>query len=119
MADPPLLDAALAGGGALDRALGVSVAESWDVFPRSLVRVREQLAAEPQASRWGSRLFLGDEPEALAEPSVHAVIAHHASRARPVHARAREGWLQLPRRGDRRPGPDDLRFPILDGALPA
>ena len=119
MADPPLLDAALAGGGALDRALGVSVAESWDVFPRSLVRVREQLAAEPQASRWGSRLFLGDEPEALAEPSVHAVIAHTLPEPGPSTRVLEKAGFSFHGEVIDDQGRTTWRFPILDGALPA
>ena len=65
VADAPLLDAALAGGEALDRALGVSAAEGWGAFSRSLDRAREQLAADPGAARWGTRLFVAGDPPAL------------------------------------------------------
>ena len=65
VADAPLLEAAQAGGAALERALGVGAAEGWEAFPGSIARVREQLAADPGAARWGTRLFVADEPPAL------------------------------------------------------
>ena len=65
MADAPLLDAALAGPEALEHALGVAVVAGWEVFPRSIERVRQQLEQDPAAARWGSRLFLAGEPPAL------------------------------------------------------
>ena len=65
VADAPLLEAAQAGGAALERAHGVSAAEGWEAFPGSIDRVREQLAADPGAARWGTRLFVADEPQAL------------------------------------------------------
>jgi [ribosomal protein S5]-alanine N-acetyltransferase len=65
VADEPLLGAALAGPGALERALGVAVVDGWDVFPRSIERMRRVLAEDPGAARWGSRLFVAGEPPAL------------------------------------------------------
>jgi [ribosomal protein S5]-alanine N-acetyltransferase len=65
VADAPLLDAALEGPRALERALGVEVVAGWEVFPRSIERVRHQLEQDPGSARWGSRLFVAGEPPAL------------------------------------------------------
>ena len=65
VADAPLLDAALEGPRALERALGAAVVAGWDVFPGSIERVRHQLERDPGAARWGTRLFVADEPPAL------------------------------------------------------
>jgi ribosomal-protein-alanine N-acetyltransferase len=63
--DVALLDAALEGPAALAFALGCDVAEGWDVFPRSLRRLRDAVAADPESARWGARLFVLDEPRTL------------------------------------------------------
>lgn len=63
--DLALLDAALEGTAALAGALDCAVAEGWDVFPGSLRRVRDAVAADPQSTRWGTRLFVLDEPRML------------------------------------------------------
>ena len=65
VADLALLDAALAGPAALERALGCAVAVGWEVFPSSVRRTREQVARDPEGARWGSRLFVVDEPRTL------------------------------------------------------
>jgi RimJ/RimL family protein N-acetyltransferase len=65
MPDAAVLDAALDGPRALERALGVAVVDGWFVFPGSLERVRGQLAADPGSVRWGTRLFVAGEPPAL------------------------------------------------------
>jgi len=65
VADAPLLDAALEGPRALERALGVAVVDGWDVFPGSIERVRHELDHDPGAARWGTRLFVAGEPPAL------------------------------------------------------
>jgi ribosomal-protein-alanine N-acetyltransferase len=63
--DLALLDAAVAGRDELSRALGCDVAEGWDVFPGALRRVREAVAADPGSTRWGTRLFVLDDPPTL------------------------------------------------------
>jgi [ribosomal protein S5]-alanine N-acetyltransferase len=65
VADAPLLDAALEGPRALERALGLAVVDGWDVFPHSIERVRRWLDDDPGAARWGSRLFVAGEPAAV------------------------------------------------------
>jgi [ribosomal protein S5]-alanine N-acetyltransferase len=60
-----LIEAAIAGPQPLERALGCEVAEGWDVFPESLPRARDHLAADPARARWGMRLFLAGEPPTL------------------------------------------------------
>ncbi|MGH2942609.1 MAG: GNAT family N-acetyltransferase [Solirubrobacteraceae bacterium] len=63
--DLVLLDAALEGPAALARVLDREVAEGWDVFPGSLRRVRDAIAADPASARWGTRFFVLDEPPTL------------------------------------------------------
>jgi [ribosomal protein S5]-alanine N-acetyltransferase len=63
--DLGVLDAALAGREELERALGCDVADGWDVFPESLPRVREALADDPRAARWGTRFFVLEKPPTL------------------------------------------------------
>lgn len=63
--DVALLDAALAGRGALERALDCAVADGWEVFPSAVRRTRDAIAADPGSARWGTRLFLLDEPRTL------------------------------------------------------
>ena len=65
VADAPMLGAALEGPRALERALGIAVVDGWEVFPRSIERMRRALAEDPGAARWGSRLFVAGEPPAL------------------------------------------------------
>jgi RimJ/RimL family protein N-acetyltransferase len=60
VADERVLDAALEGSHALGRVLGVAVVDGWEVFPRSLPRVRDRLREDPGAARWGTRLFVAD-----------------------------------------------------------
>lgn len=57
-----LLDAALAGDAALAEALGHDVAEGWAVFDDSVVRTRNAVAADPASTRWGTRLFICEQP---------------------------------------------------------
>ncbi len=63
--DVALLDAAIHGPGALGRALGCEVAEGWDVFPAALPRAREELARDPGSARWGTRLFVLEDPRTV------------------------------------------------------
>ena len=64
VAEAPLLDAALEGPRALERALGIAVVDGWDVFSGSLGRVRAAVGDDPDAPRWRSRFFVaGDPPE--------------------------------------------------------
>jgi [ribosomal protein S5]-alanine N-acetyltransferase len=63
-AELQLLDAALAGDDSLARALGHDVVAGWATFTETLQRTRAALAANPDASAWGARLFVaGDPPE--------------------------------------------------------
>jgi [ribosomal protein S5]-alanine N-acetyltransferase len=64
-ADLALLDAALDDRAALARALDCEIAEGWDVFPRSLRRARDAVAADPERARWGTRLFVLEDPRTL------------------------------------------------------
>jgi len=63
--DLALLDAAIAGPATLERALGCAVAEEWEVFPGALRKTRDAVAADPGRTRWGTRLFVLDEPPTL------------------------------------------------------
>jgi ribosomal-protein-alanine N-acetyltransferase len=63
--DLAVLDAALDGAAALAAAVGADVAEGWEVFPGSLRRVRDAVAADPASARWGTRLFVLGEPRTL------------------------------------------------------
>ena len=65
VAEARLLDAALEGPRALERALGIPVVDGWDVFPGSLVRVRDAVGDDPAAPRWRSRFFVAGEPPEL------------------------------------------------------
>ena len=59
-------EAALAGDAALGAALGgVAVAPGWAVFDEVLPVLAAQLADDPDAGRWGTRLFLLDRPPTL------------------------------------------------------
>ena len=61
-----MVDAAIDGAEALSRALGgYEVAEGWEVFPEALPAVRDALAEDPGSTRWGTRLFVLDEPQML------------------------------------------------------
>jgi RimJ/RimL family protein N-acetyltransferase len=62
VAEARLLDAALEGPRALERALGIAVVDGWDVFPGSLVRVRDAVGEDPTGPRWRSRFFVAGEP---------------------------------------------------------
>jgi [ribosomal protein S5]-alanine N-acetyltransferase len=56
-----LLSAALEGSNALERVLGVSVAEGWEGFPDALPIVRASYETSPEGHLWGSLFFI--EPE--------------------------------------------------------
>jgi RimJ/RimL family protein N-acetyltransferase len=63
-ADTTLLDAALQGDDALERALGVEVVPGWVSFTEALPPARDAVAADPGRAEWGSRFFVaGDPPE--------------------------------------------------------
>ena len=64
-ADVELLDAALAGDGSLEAALGHDVVPGWATFAQALRATRDALAAEPRGSVWGTRLFVTDDPPEL------------------------------------------------------
>jgi RimJ/RimL family protein N-acetyltransferase len=57
-----LLTAAVAGGGALEALLGVSVADDWAGFPEALPVLRASYAKDPNGQPWGSLFFV--EPHA-------------------------------------------------------
>ena len=64
--DLAVLDAAIEGPAALSRMLGgCEVADDWTRFPGALEHTRDVLAADPTSARWGTRLFLLDDPPAL------------------------------------------------------
>lgn len=58
MPDLAVLDAALAGDDVLALALGHDVAAGWAVFPESVQRTRDAVAADPVSQHWGARLFV-------------------------------------------------------------
>jgi RimJ/RimL family protein N-acetyltransferase len=61
-----MLDAAVAGPEELSRALGgCAVAEDWEVFPEAVPHTRASLAKDPGGARWGTRLFVLEEPPTL------------------------------------------------------
>ena len=60
-----LLTAALAGDGALEALLGVSVADGWAGFPEALPVLRASYAEHPNGQTWGSLFFV--------EPHVHVL----------------------------------------------
>jgi RimJ/RimL family protein N-acetyltransferase len=41
------------------------VAEGWEVFPQALRRIRDAVEADPDSTRWGTRLFVLDTPSTL------------------------------------------------------
>lgn len=53
-----LLAAAVAGAGALEAVLGVSVAEGWAGFPEVLPILRASYAKNPNENSWGSLFFV-------------------------------------------------------------
>ena len=63
--DRGLAEAALGDADGLAQALNCSVAEGWLVFPGSLGRVRDELAADPSATRWGPRFIVVEGPRTL------------------------------------------------------
>ena len=60
-----MLDAAIEGPAVLGAVLGCEVAEGWEGFPEALPRVRDSLAGDPDGGRWGTRLFVLEEPRVL------------------------------------------------------
>ncbi len=64
--DLTMLEAAIEGPESLSRALGgYAISEGWEVFDGALPRTRDALAANPEGTRWGTRLFVLDEPPTL------------------------------------------------------
>jgi RimJ/RimL family protein N-acetyltransferase len=53
-----LLTAAVAGGGALEALLGVSVADGWAGFPEALPVLQASYAKQPEGDAWGSLFFV-------------------------------------------------------------
>jgi ribosomal-protein-alanine N-acetyltransferase len=64
-ADLALMQAAVGDRPALARALGCELADGWDAFPDAMRRTRDALAADPGGARWGTRLFVLEEPPTL------------------------------------------------------
>src|SRR3954454_8716114 len=60
-----LLDAAIVGDDALARALGHDVTPGWMTFREALRATRDALAAAPESTTWGARLFVSGEPPEL------------------------------------------------------
>ena len=60
-----LLDAAIAGDGELEKALGHGVVAGWATFTEALPPTRDALATAGSDPRWGTRLFVAGEPPAL------------------------------------------------------
>ena len=61
-----VLEAATEGAEALSRVLGgCRVADGWEVFPDALPAARDAVAGDPEGTRWGTRLFILDEPRTL------------------------------------------------------
>ncbi len=60
-----LFDAALVGDDALAEALGHPVAPGWATFTEALQPSRDALAAAGGDARWGSRLFVTEDPPEL------------------------------------------------------
>jgi len=66
VANLPLLDAAAEGDEALARALGgCEIARDWQGFPEAVGMLRDALAVDPRATRWGARLFVHAVPRVL------------------------------------------------------
>jgi len=63
--DLALLYSAIADRPALARELVCEEAAGWDAFPEALRSTRERVAADPDSTRWGTRLFVLDEPRML------------------------------------------------------
>lgn len=63
--DLALLNAAIDDPPAFARARGCEVSEGWTVFPEALARTRSAVAADPEGTHWGARLFVLDEPRTL------------------------------------------------------
>ena len=57
-----LLTAAVAGGGALEALLGVSIADGWEGFPEALPALCASYSENPEGHTWGSLFFV--EPRA-------------------------------------------------------
>ncbi|HEU0023312.1 MAG TPA: GNAT family protein [Thermoleophilaceae bacterium] len=64
-ADLTLIEAALAGDDSLAAALGHDVVPGWATFTGALRTTRDALAANPDSSEWGARLFVAGEPPEL------------------------------------------------------
>jgi len=63
--DAALLDAAIEGDDALERALGHAVVPGWATFTNALVRARDTFATTPDGTDWGTRLFVSADPPEL------------------------------------------------------
>jgi len=64
-ADVNLMNAALAGDGALAEVLGHEVAVGWATFAEALEPTRDALAADPDGAVWGPRFFVTGDPPVL------------------------------------------------------
>lgn len=76
-----LLTAAVAGGGALEALLGVSVAEDWAGFPEALPVLCASYTKNPKGHKWGSLFFVEPRARVLVglggfkgPPSADAVV---------------------------------------------
>ena len=63
--DLALLDAAIEGDDALAARLEVPVIPGWVSFVDALRHTRDRAAADPRDPRWGTCLFIAEEPEEL------------------------------------------------------
>jgi [ribosomal protein S5]-alanine N-acetyltransferase len=76
-----LLTAAVAGAGALEALLGVSVADDWSGFPEALPILCSSYTKNPEGQAWGSLFFVEPEVRTLVgfggfkgPPSSDAVV---------------------------------------------
>jgi ribosomal-protein-alanine N-acetyltransferase len=63
--DLQMIDWAITDPAALSKALGCVVIDEWFVFPGALLHTKEAVETDPASLRWGSRLFLLDDPREL------------------------------------------------------
>jgi ribosomal-protein-alanine N-acetyltransferase len=60
-----LLSAALEGRNALERSLGVSIAEDWEGFPEALPVLHASHESKPEGDQWGCLFFIALEARTL------------------------------------------------------
>ncbi len=77
-----LMDAALEGDDALARTHGHDVVAGWATFPKALQSTRDALAADPNGSDWGARLFVAGDPAELVLGRIQGTARAGRRRAR-------------------------------------